>query len=53
MTPDFFPTNANDDYEARVENAVFRTEQLYDLDGETFFRSRNGRIETSGWEVEP
>lgn len=52
MTP-FSPdrTNAGDDYEDRLERAVFRAEDLYDLDGETFFRSRNGCIETGSWEV--
>lgn len=43
---------AADAYEAMVENAITHGEQLYDLDGETFFRSRDGRIETGNWEVE-
>lgn len=42
---------AGDDYEARIERQIARAEDLYDLDGETFFRSRNGTIETGNWEV--
>lgn len=37
---------AADAYEARMENAILRAEDLYDLDGETVFRSRDGRVET-------
>lgn len=43
---------AADAYEARVEDAILKAGDLYDLDGETFFRCRDGRIETAGWEVE-
>ncbi|AHB49904.1 hypothetical protein W911_03675 [Hyphomicrobium nitrativorans NL23] len=42
---------AADAYEARIEDAILRADDLYDLDGETFFRCRDGRIETSNWEV--
>jgi len=37
---------AADPFEARIERAILRCEDLYDLDGETFFRCRDGRIET-------
>lgn len=54
MTPfSFSATQADDAFEDRMERAVFRAEDLYDLDGETFFRSREGRIETGSWEVAP
>lgn len=43
---------AADDYEAQIERAIFRADDLYDLDGETFFRNANGCIETGCWEVE-
>lgn len=54
MTPNF-PERmiAADDYEAHIERQISRAEELYDLDGETFFRNRGGRIETGSWEVEP
>lgn len=42
---------AAEPFEDRVERAIFRADDLYDLDGETFFRSRDGRIETGSWEV--
>lgn len=28
------------------EDTIFRAEDLYDLDGETFLRNRDGRVET-------
>ncbi len=37
---------AADPYEAMVENTILRAEDLYNLDGETAFRRRDGRIET-------
>jgi hypothetical protein len=40
---------AADAYEARVEDAILKADDLFDLDGETFFRCRDGRIETAGW----
>jgi hypothetical protein len=46
MTPGFLRPLAADVFETLVENAVCRCEDLYDLDGETMFRSRGGRIET-------
>lgn len=52
MTP-FSSDNLSDTYEDRMERAIFRAGDLYDLDGETFFRSRNGEIETGNWEVAP
>jgi hypothetical protein len=53
MTP-YLPDSAiaADTYEARIERQIMRAEELYDLDGETFFRNRGGRIETGNWEVE-
>lgn len=33
-------------FEASVENAILRADDLYDLDGETAFRRRDGRVET-------
>lgn len=30
----------------RIEDAIFRAQDLYDLDGETFLRNREGRVET-------
>jgi predicted deacetylase len=45
---------AADAFEAMVENAIVRVEDLYDLDGETMFRNRGGCIETCdaelGWQ---
>jgi len=43
---------AADDYEARIEDAIFRVEDLYDLDGETVLRCRDGRVETTSWEAD-
>lgn len=37
---------AADSFEAKVERAIFRAADLYDLDGETAFRIRDGRVET-------
>jgi hypothetical protein len=37
---------AADAFEAMVEAAIVRAEDLYDLDGDTLLRSRDGRIET-------
>jgi hypothetical protein len=37
---------AADAYEASVENAIVRAQDLYELDGETLFRNRGGCIET-------
>ena len=52
MSP-FFPATgriAADAYEASIENAIVRAEDLYDLDGETLFRNRGGCIETGSAE---
>ena len=46
MTPSPLRLIAADEYESLVENTITRCEDLYDLDGETFFRNRNGCIET-------
>lgn len=37
---------AVDAYEARIEDAILRADDLYDMDGETFIRCRDGRVET-------
>ena len=37
---------AADLYEARSENTILRANDLYDLDGETACRRRDGRVET-------
>ena len=42
---------AADAFEARMEDAILRAEDLYDLDGETAFRSRDGRVETGTLEA--
>lgn len=51
MTPT--PSQEFDTYEDRIERAIFRADDLYDLDGEILFRRRNGTVETFGPEVEP
>ena len=51
MSP-FFRPLAADAFEALVENAIIRSEDLYDLDGETAFRRRGGTIETFSMEGE-
>lgn len=43
---------AADLYETLVEDQILRATDLYDLDGETFFRNRNGCIETFSAEVD-
>jgi hypothetical protein len=43
---------AADAYEARIEDMIIRGEDLYDLDGETLLRCRDGRVETASWEVD-
>lgn len=42
---------AADAYEARIERTIIRAEDLYELDGETVFRSRDGCIETGTLEA--
>jgi hypothetical protein len=42
---------AADPYEARIENAILRADDLYDLDGETLLRNRDGRVETGSPET--
>ncbi len=37
---------AADAFEALVENAIIHTQDLYDLDGETFLKVRGGTVET-------
>ena len=41
---------AADAFEASIENAIVRAEDLYELDGETLFRNRGGCIETGSFE---
>lgn len=53
MTPFFLPPLAADAFETLIENRITRCEDLYDLDGETCFRRRNGVIETFDIGVEP
>lgn len=42
---------AADAFEARMEDTILRGKDLYDLDGETFLRSRDGRVETGSSEA--
>ncbi|MEA2902778.1 MAG: hypothetical protein QOI12_165 [Alphaproteobacteria bacterium] len=42
---------ARDSFEARIENTITRPDDLYDLDGETLFRFREGCIETGDEEA--
>ena len=37
---------AADAFEAAIENAICRPHDLFDLDGDTMLRYRNGRVET-------
>lgn len=37
---------AADAFEAMIESAIISTQDLWDLDGETFLRARGGTIET-------
>jgi len=37
-------------FEASIENAIMRADDLYDLDGETLLRNRDGRVETCAFE---
>ncbi len=37
---------AADAFETRIENTIIGPNDLYDLDGETVLRSRDGRVET-------
>lgn len=41
---------AADAYEAAIESAIVRADDLYELDGETFLRNAGGRIETGSAE---
>ena len=40
---------AADPFEACIENAIMRPDDLFDLDGETFLRNVGGRIETGSF----
>jgi len=42
---------AADAFEAKIERAIFRATDLYELDGETAFRIRDGRVETGDVEI--
>jgi hypothetical protein len=46
MTPALFNPRADEAFELFIGTAIGRAEDLYDLDGETAFRRRDGRIET-------
>lgn len=37
---------AADAFEATIENAIVKAHDLFDLDGDTMIRYRNGRVET-------
>ena len=53
MTPQFSNRPlAADEFEQRIERQIYRADDLWDLDGETFFRNRNGCIETFSAEVD-
>ena len=46
MSPSFANRRlAADAFEARIENAIVRPDDLYDLDGETFLRRCGGQVE--------
>ena len=51
MTPALFNPNAEDAFDLFVGTAVYRAEDLYDLDGETAFRRRGGCVETCDIEL--
>jgi hypothetical protein len=47
MSPSFANGRlAADPFEARIEDAILRPADLYELDGETFLRRRGGQVET-------
>ena len=47
MTPTIFTRRiAANAFEHMIENQIVSPNDLYDLDGETFLRCRDGRIET-------
>ncbi|MGD9668827.1 MAG: hypothetical protein AB7U75_07170 [Hyphomicrobiaceae bacterium] len=48
MTPTRFSHQAlaADAFEALIENTIIHTQDLYDLDGETFLKVRSGTVET-------
>jgi hypothetical protein len=52
-SPYFNRPIAADEFEQRIERQICRADDLWDLDGETFFRNRNGCIETFSAEVAP
>ena len=48
-----FPSRrvAMDTFEAMIENTIIPPSDLYDLDGETFLRNRDGRMESGVLDV--
>ncbi len=46
MTPALFNPNAEDAFDLFIGTAVHRTDDLWELDGETAFRRSGGIIET-------
>jgi hypothetical protein len=42
---------AADAFEAAIETAITRADDLYELDGETFLRNRGGCLETGSAET--
>lgn len=52
MTPSIFSRRiAGDAYEHMIENRIIAPNDLYDLDGETFLRTRDGRVETGDFNL--
>lgn len=51
MTPSIFRPLASSAFEAMIEDTIFRGSDLYDLDGETSLRRRDGRVETGSTEL--
>jgi len=45
MNPFFQRAIAADDYETVIERQILGAGDLYELDGETFFRSHDGRLD--------
>ena len=52
MSPQFFTRFlAMDPFEAAIERRIASIHVLYDLDGETFLRNRDGRVETGSLDL--
>ncbi len=46
MTPALFNPYADEAFEIFIGTSINRAEDLYELDGETLFRRRDGQVET-------